>query len=98
LRGLTFWWQKRRYPDVTRKGKKGTEPKAEDEGSELHDIDDDERDFFQRELDALGWGLAGVRVGDGEDVVFGEEAGAPAINGAYGVVNGALNNVVDTGV
>ncbi|OCT45700.1 putative pheromone-dependent cell cycle arrest protein Far11 [Cladophialophora carrionii] len=95
LRGLTFWWQKRRYPDVTRKGKKGTETKAAEEEDDLHDIDDDERDFFQRELDALGWGLAALRVADGEDVVFGEEAG---VNGAHGVINGVTNNVVDTGV
>jgi hypothetical protein len=95
LRGLTFWWQKRRYPDVTRKGKKGTEAKLAEEDDDLHDIDDDERDFFQRELDALGWGLAGLRIGDGEDVMFGEEAG---VNGAHGVMNGVTNNVVDTGV
>ncbi|KAJ9604718.1 Factor arrest protein 11 [Cladophialophora chaetospira] len=97
LRGLTFWWQKRRYPDVTRKGKKGTEAKSVGEEEDLHDIDDDERDFFQRELDALGWGLAGLRVGDGnEDVVFGEEA--PGVNGHYTGANGAVNNKVLTGV
>jgi hypothetical protein len=83
LRGLTFWWQKRRYPDVTRKGKKGVRNKdGEAEEEDLHDIDDEERDFFQRELDALGWGLAGLRMADGaEDVVFGEEAGGA--NGVY---------------
>jgi hypothetical protein len=87
LRGLTFWWQKRRYPDVTRKGKKGMKPKSDDDEEDLHDIDDDERDFFQRELDALGWGLAGIRMADDtEEVVFGEEAGA--INGTYSGMNG----------
>ncbi|KIW92730.1 uncharacterized protein Z519_06578 [Cladophialophora bantiana CBS 173.52] len=96
LRGLTFWWQKRRYPDVTRKGRKGSDTKAEDDVDEnevrLDDIDDDERDFFQRELDAIGWGLAGLRMADGsEDVVFGEEAGG--VNGAYPMANGDTNNV-----
>ncbi|KIW29117.1 uncharacterized protein PV07_04954 [Cladophialophora immunda] len=96
LRGLTFWWQKRRYPDVTRKGKKGSEVKAEGDVDEnevrLDDIDDDERDFFQRELDAIGWGLAGLRMADGsEDVVFGEEAAG--VNGAYPMANGEINNL-----
>ena len=96
LRGLTFWWQKRRYPDVTRKGKKGTQQSQSDESeTDLHDIDDEERDFFQRELDALGWGLAGLRASEGnEDVVYGEEASNTTthMNGNYphgaGVMNG----------
>ncbi|KIX99423.1 uncharacterized protein Z520_04999 [Fonsecaea multimorphosa CBS 102226] len=97
LRGLTFWWQKRRYPDVTRKGKKGSEPKVEGDVEEnevrLDDIDDDERDFFQRELDAIGWGLAALRMADGsEDVVYGEEA-AGVLNEAYGMANGETNHV-----
>lgn len=97
LRGLTFWWQKRRYPDVTRKGKKGTEARGDGEEDDLHDIEEDERDFFQKELDALGWGLAGLRLAEGgEEVVFGEEA--PGVNGNYTGVNGAVNNIVDTGI
>jgi hypothetical protein len=51
----------------------------------LQEIDDDERDFFQRELDLLGWGMAGLlsaSAGD-EDVAFGEEA-----PGANGLANG----------
>jgi len=95
LRGLTFWWQKRKYPDVTRKGKKGMEPRTnediEDEEVQLHDIDDDERDFFQKELDAIGWGLAGLRMADGsDDVSFGEEA--PGANGVYHFSNGEASN------
>ncbi len=55
---------------------------SEDEEEGGQEIDPDERDFFQRELDALGWGLAGLRVGDGtEDVMFGEEA--IGMNGSY---------------
>ena len=101
LRGLTFWWQKRRYPDVTRKGKKGIEKKAEsEEDDDLHDIDDYERDFFQRELDALGWGLARLRMSDGtEDLVFGEEA--ESVNGAYYgsvVTNGEASGTSIAGV
>lgn len=103
LRGLTFWWQKRRYPDVTRKGKKGMEPKTKEEEDDLeearlHDIDDEERDFFQRELDALGWGLAALRSAEGgEDVVFGEEASTGAANGVYPVANGDSGGNMDPG-
>jgi len=93
LRGLTFWWMKRRYGDVMRtkaeRNRKnisnGTEEteSLEDEGAG-QEIDDEERDFFKRELDAVGWGLAemGLR-SDGEEVGFGEEA-----PGAKGEVNG----------
>jgi len=40
-------------------------------------IEEEERDFFQRELDNMGWGFANLAVG--EDVAFGEEA--PGANG-----------------
>ena len=101
LRGLTFWWQKRKYPDVTRKGKKGMEPRTklelDDEEVQLHDIEDDERDFFQRELDAIGWGLAGLRMADGsDDVQFGEEA--PGVNGVYQFSNGEASGPANSGV
>lgn len=125
LRGLTFWWQKRTYPGVMRRGKRGVKGKgkkkataadtsdgAKDHEAEIdvenididevvpqvnseddeeeeggQEIEDEERDFFQRELDAIGWGLAGLRMADGsEDVVFGEEA--IGVNGSYPVVNG----------
>ncbi len=78
LRGLTFWWVKRNYPDVVKDGA------AEGEGG----IEEGERDFFQRELDQMGWGMAALGVGNGngaagaggengEAVGFGEEAAAP---------------------
>jgi hypothetical protein len=74
LRGLTYWWQKRVYGDVMKiRGKEGGE-----EGGQ--EIEDDERDFFQRELDNMGWGYANLGVG--EDVAFGEEA--PGANGTGG--------------
>jgi hypothetical protein len=72
LRGLTYWWQKRTYPDVMKLRYKGAD--GEEGGQE---IEDGERDFFQRELDQMGWGIAGL--GIGEDVAFGEEA--PGVNG-----------------
>lgn len=78
LRGLTYWWQKRTYPDVMKLRHNG-EAEGEEGGQE---IEDDERDFFQRELDQMGWGVAGL--GIGEDVAFGEEA--PGVNG--GAPNG----------
>ncbi len=64
----------------------------------LQQIDDEERDFFQRELDRLGWGLAALSSGN-DDVAFGEEA--PGVsNAAYGSGNayagagaGAMNGV-----
>lgn len=77
LRGLTYWWQKRTYPDVMKLRHKGGE---EEEGGQ--EIEDEERDFFQRELDQMGWGVAGLSVG--EDVAFGEEA--PGVDG--GAANG----------
>jgi hypothetical protein len=127
LRGLTFWWQKRMYPDVMRRRKQGKKSKGKKRAVEATDvsekdnagvdvdnlrseldaledldydeddneeggqeIDADERDFFRRELDAIGWGLAGLRLADGsEDVAFGEEAvGVNGAGGPYGVVNG----------
>lgn len=47
LRGLTHWWHLRQYKDVLN---------IEDEGTSLFE---EERDFFTRELDAMGWGLYG---------------------------------------
>jgi len=114
LRGLTFWWQKRTYPDVMKRkllrnkerSMRGEAVKAHDADEKIsHDYDDDdddnyeggqeiddgERDFFRRELDAIGWGLAGVRFGEGgtgaggEEVAFGEEA--PGLTGS--LFNGA---------
>jgi len=62
--------------------KKGLDGEGEgqwqDDGGQ--EIEDDERDFFQRELDAMGWGMAGLVAGD--EVGFGEEA--PGVNGQQG--------------
>ncbi|RDW83863.1 FAR11/STRIP family protein [Aspergillus mulundensis] len=46
LRGLTHWWHLRRYKHVMG-------------GEEGSTIMDEERDFFVRELEAMGWGYAG---------------------------------------
>ena len=74
LRGLTHWWQKRVYGDVMKiRGKDG-----EMEGGQ--EIEEEERDFFQHELDNMGWGFANLALGD--EVAFGEEA--PGVNGNGG--------------
>ena len=74
LRGLTYWWQKRVYGDVMKtRGKDGHV-----EGGQ--EIEEEERDFFQHELDNMGWGFANLAMG--EDVAFGEEA--PGANGNGG--------------
>lgn len=101
LRGLTFWWMKRNYGDVMRAKKEqnrkpgagGGEDVSEKEEEGGQEIDDEERDFFKRELDAVGWGVAGLGVrGDDEEVAFGEEApgaSGEVVNGNVGVgVNG----------
>ncbi|KAF7597328.1 Factor arrest protein 11 [Aspergillus hancockii] len=46
LRGLTHWWHLRRYKDVM----------GGEQGASLME---EERDFFVRELEAMGWGFAG---------------------------------------
>lgn len=55
LRGLTHWWHLRRYKDVMG-GQRGTSMMEE------------ERDFFVRELEALGWGFVGDDYFDGVGV------------------------------
>lgn len=71
--------RKGKVEDVNDEENNATSPLAnadsgdEDEGGQ--EIDPDERDFFQRELDAIGWGLAATHVpNDGDSVAFGEEA------------------------
>ncbi|KAK5938178.1 Factor arrest protein 11 [Knufia obscura] len=92
LRGLTFWWMKRRYGDVMKakalqnkkEGTNGEDTEMAPDERAGQEIDDEERDFFKRELDAVGWGLAEMGFkGDGEEVGFGEEA-----PGATGEING----------
>lgn len=83
LRGLTFWWMKRTYPDVMKakaeRNKRGTIDRGVHETTETpeskentadgagQEIDDSERDFFRRELDAIGWGLNGLNLSNGDD-------------------------------
>jgi len=83
LRGLTFWWMKRRYGDVM-KLKAQNNGKDDDEAGQ--EIDDDERDFFKRELDAVGWGLAEMGFRDSDEVELGDEAASSGdINGMNGM-------------
>ena len=67
LRGLTHWWHLRTYKDVM----------GGDEGTLMMD---EERDFFARELEALGWGLV---IGDDlfGSVADERELRGPLING-----------------
>ncbi|PGH17271.1 hypothetical protein AJ80_04913 [Polytolypa hystricis UAMH7299] len=57
LRGLTHWWHLRRYKNAM----------AIEEGSAMLE---EERDFFARELESMGWGMGGEDMfggGAGED-------------------------------
>jgi hypothetical protein len=104
LRGLTFWWLRRGWGDVMGRGTGGSarngQGKKKDDGDEVEDegedwttgggqeIEVEERDFFQRELDAMGWGVAGLLGSSsvlGDEVAFGEEA--PGAHQQSGVVN-----------
>jgi len=104
LRGLTFWWMKRNYGDVMKvKEERNRKPGAytdddddvtskDEEGGQ--EVDDEERDFFKRELDAVGWGIAGLSVAaEDEDVAFGEEAPGASGEMANGVAGNASANV-----
>ncbi|EAW08724.1 FAR11/STRIP family protein [Aspergillus clavatus NRRL 1] len=62
LRGLTHWWHLRRYKDVMG-------------GEERASLMEEERDFFVRELEAMGWGFVG-------EELLNEEAEMAAANGA----------------
>lgn len=70
LRGLTHWWHLRRYKSAM----------AVEGGQTLMD---EERDFFARELESMGWGF----LGEGSDSVAGEDANGSA--GPAGGLNGA---------
>ncbi|KAL4927490.1 FAR11/STRIP family protein [Aspergillus undulatus] len=65
LRGLTHWWHLRQYKHVM----------GGDEGATIMD---DERDFFVRELEAMGWGYAGDELLNG---MAEEELAGPLPNG-----------------
>ncbi|KAF7717686.1 Uncharacterized protein PECH_002933 [Penicillium ucsense] len=60
LRGLTHWWHLRQYKDVMG-------------GHADANIMDEERDFFTRELESMGWGLA-EEAANGEDA---DQSGNP---------------------
>lgn len=62
-RSLVHWWHLRRYKDVV-DGKvssdNGVVVGKEEEG-------DDGGNFFERELERMGWGITGVSTGDEDD-------------------------------
>lgn len=104
LRGLTFWWMKRTYPDVMKaKGERNKRtktdnpalgdseqtPNPKDEEGAGQDIDDTERDFFKRELDAIGWGLSGINVSNGDEEPDATDDAPVKVNGAGPGVNGS---------
>ncbi|KAL5339717.1 hypothetical protein BJX70DRAFT_362971 [Aspergillus crustosus] len=68
LRGLTHWWHLRRYKHVMG-------------GDESASIMDEERDFFVRELEAMGWGYAGDELLNGITDEAELAAGGPLANG-----------------
>ena len=65
LRALTHWWHLRCYSDVIG----GDEKEAEA-------MKEEEQDFFQRELNNMGWGMAAS-----EEVALGEDAAGQEIPG-----------------
>ncbi|KAL2828202.1 hypothetical protein BDW59DRAFT_51499 [Aspergillus cavernicola] len=68
LRGLTHWWHLRRYKQVMG-------------GEEGATIMDEERDFFVRELEAMGWGYIGDELLNGMTDEAELAAGGPLANG-----------------
>ena len=65
------------HDDIESSEDHGGASTAEDEGGQ--EIDPEERDFFQRELDALGWGLANLHLAtDADGFTFGEDAATHA--------------------
>ncbi|RAL08333.1 FAR11/STRIP family protein [Aspergillus homomorphus CBS 101889] len=72
LRGLTHWWHLRQYRDVM----------GGEEGASLME---EERDFFTRELEAMGWGMAVDEAfhGSSEEAELAAAAagGGPMVNG-----------------
>ena len=66
LRALTHWWHLRCYRDVIGGDEKEGEAMKEEE-----------QDFFQRELNNMGWGMAAA----GDEVALGEDAAGQDIPG-----------------
>lgn len=66
LRGLTHWWHLRKYKHVMG-------------GDDAASIMDEERDFFVRELEAMGWGFAGDELLSAEEAEL--ASGGPLANG-----------------
>ncbi|KAL4872084.1 hypothetical protein BDV12DRAFT_6144 [Aspergillus spectabilis] len=68
LRGLTHWWHLRQYKHIMG-------------GDESATMMDEERDFFVRELEAMGWGYAGDELLNGMTDEAELAAGGPPANG-----------------
>lgn len=64
LRALTHWWHLRSYKDVM-----GVDD-ANDANGQGRSLQEEEQDYFQKELDDMGWGLAAL----GDEIAFGEDA------------------------
>lgn len=68
LRGLTHWWHLRRYKEMMG-------------GQQVASLMEEERDFFSRELEAMGWGFAGEEMFNGGEEGEMAAAGGPLVNG-----------------
>ncbi|KAL3471786.1 hypothetical protein BJX99DRAFT_266479 [Aspergillus californicus] len=81
LRGLTHWWHLRGYKHVMG-------------GEEDATIIDEERDFFVRELEAMGWGFVGDELMNGMTDEAELAAGGPMVNGTEwdGMLQGMEGN------
>ena len=82
-----------------RRGEEEEEGGGRETDLKFQEIEDDERDFFQRELDLLGWGMAALStsgasdasMAGGGEVAFGEEAATTANGVIYGMNHGIVN-------
>lgn len=84
-RSLVHWWHLRRYRDVMEggatAGRRGRDRKAGNGGRDGDDndndggVEEDEGNFFERELERMGWGISGGGPGDGDDGAEGHGVG-----------------------
>jgi hypothetical protein len=68
-RSLVHWWHLKEFKDIM-KGNAGGK-KMDNEGQE------DEYNFFARELEKMGWGLGGVGTAEDEEAQNGGDVAAP---------------------
>lgn len=80
-RSLVHWWHLRRYRDIMEgggaAGRRGRGRKSGngDDDDDDDAVEEDEGNFFERELERMGWGIGGAGLGDGDDGVEGPGVG-----------------------